>query len=938
MTPAAAPLPEQVFLSYSHNDRPAALALRAALEAAGLSVFRDDESIRSGDRWLERLQDAVHGCSAFVVLAGRDGVRRWVGAEVQVALIRHLSPAADEQRLPLFPVLLPDVTPESLPPFLALFQACCWAPPEAVPAALIDAIKVRRIAFDPRQTFEGCPFLGLNAFGRANAQLFFGRRKETLEALACLGDQQQTNPEGLRGGGANYRRWLQIAGNSGAGKSSLVNAGMLPMIEQGALWARTGFERWRILGPMMPGKDPLGKLAEVIEHALIPEAASRDMGQRLQQLEQDERALALVLRNFKEEESAFLLVVDQFEELFTFADEGRRKQFDALLANALHDPECPLFVISTVRADFLDRFEQLPRLQEIYNSHCHHYFLPTISEHGLREVIEEPARLAALDVSEVTTAIIEDARDEIGALPLVENALFTLWQQCSDNRLSGERYREANGIAGMLSTQADDLLARIDRELPKGRQAALELLLRLTRINDEGRHSRQRITREEAVMVAGAGKDEAGERVLQLLSGERSRDQPGHAVSGVLRLITTSEEQQRRYVDLIHETLIRARGKDDKTGKRVGYWPVLYDYIEKNRDRDMLRQQLHFQTEQWLGGSPVGRLGNLAGWRDLSRYRPLRVPGRSDEGRFLTWSRWKTRAQLALLSVLVLFVGESYLWMRKHDLPPESMLMQQRYRLGYAPLPELVAIPAGSFAMGEQDDAFVKQLPEELLANFGVPGGHIEIAQGFSLGRYEVTYEQFDYYVWEQQRAGRGKVAYPTTAKGGRGARPAVNVNWVEAVAYAAWLGKRSQRNCRLPTEAEWEHAARAKTNTAYWWGDEVRRRQDGIEEAMANCRDCGSAWDGDRSAPVGSFAANAFGVHDTSGNVWEWTCSTWRPRFDGNEQQCAAAENTEARVVRGGSWDGGSAGARSAARYYLSPDARDYYLGFRVLCSFPIE
>ena len=140
MTPAAAPLPEQVFLSYSHNDRPAALALRAALEAAGLSVFRDDESIRSGDRWLERLQAAVHGCSAFVVLAGRDGVRRWVGAEVQVALIRHLSPAADEQRLPLFPVLLPDVTPESLPPFLALFQACCWAPPEAVPAALIDAI------------------------------------------------------------------------------------------------------------------------------------------------------------------------------------------------------------------------------------------------------------------------------------------------------------------------------------------------------------------------------------------------------------------------------------------------------------------------------------------------------------------------------------------------------------------------------------------------------------------------------------------------------------------------------------------------------------------------------------------------------------------------------------------------------------------------------
>jgi hypothetical protein len=115
-----------------------------------------------------------------------------------------------------------------------------------------------------------------------------------------------------------------------------------------------------------------------------------------------------------------------------------------------------------VRADFLDRFEQLPRLQAIYNSHCKRYFLPTISEHGLREVIEQPARLAGLDVSEVSTAIIDNARDEIGALPLVENALFTLWQQRQGNVLSGERYRQLNGIAGMLSAQADALLARID--------------------------------------------------------------------------------------------------------------------------------------------------------------------------------------------------------------------------------------------------------------------------------------------------------------------------------------------------------------------------------------------------------------------------------------------------------------------------------------------
>ena len=125
--------------------------------------------------------------------------------------------------------------------------------------------------------FEGCPFLGLNAFQQKDARLFFGRRQETLEALACLGDQQQTNPENLHGsGGTHYCRWLQIEGNSGSGKSSLVNAGMLPMIERGALWARTGFDHWRMLGPMLPGKDPLGNLATALDHGLIPDSSQRD--------------------------------------------------------------------------------------------------------------------------------------------------------------------------------------------------------------------------------------------------------------------------------------------------------------------------------------------------------------------------------------------------------------------------------------------------------------------------------------------------------------------------------------------------------------------------------------------------------------------------------------------------------------------------------------
>lgn len=943
--PTASPqATELVFLSYNRADQGAANDLRMKLEMDQLSVFMADESLRVGDRWLGRLQEVLQGCSAFVVLAGRDGVRRWVGAEVQVALIRNLSPEEDEDRLPIFPILLEEALPETLPPLLALFQATRWTPSEALPAGLTDAIRKHAIRLDSPPAIKGCPFVGLNAFTSKDSRLFFGRRRETLEALACLGDQQQANPEGLRGGGGGaYCRWLQIEGNSGTGKSSLVNAGMLPMIEQGALWARTGFERWIILGPMMPGQDPLSLLVDVLEHGLITDHREPHMLARQQLFERDERALAFALRDFKAEQTAFLLIVDQFEELFTFAKTAASKQFDALLANALQDAECPLFLISTVRADFLDRFEQLPRLQAIYNSHCKRYFLPTISEHGLREIIEQPARLAGLDVNEVKAAILEDARDELGALPLVENALFTLWQPGQSKTLSGERYLQLKGIAGMLSTQADELLARIDGQVSKGRQAALELLLLLTRINDEGRHTRQRIPREEAVMLAGDGKREVGERVLQLLSGERRADAPAQAHTGALRLITISkesEEDKRQYVDLIHETLIRARSKDEQTGKAIGYWPTLYDYIENNRDRPMLRQQLRFQAEQWGKSHAVGRWWNLAGWHDLWRYRRLRVAAGSDDERFVYWSRWKARGQFLLLALLFAFVGESYLWTRKHSLPVDYMVLHQRFRLGYAPVPELVPISAGSLDMGEQNKKFVKELDKKDWPYFGVPGIHIEIRHGFSLAKHEVTYEQFDYYVWETHRADESDVAYPTTGKGGRGTRPVVNVKWHEARAYTEWLGKHIKKTCRLPSEAEWEHAARGKENrsTAYPWGDDIPRSGGDKEGSFAKCGKCSSTGGDDQSAPVGSFPGNSFGLHDTSGNVWEWTCSLWREQFDGNEQRCVVPEESQPMVVRGGSWETRADYARSAARDDHGPNSAYPSVGFRPLCESSIE
>jgi hypothetical protein len=150
--------------------------LRAALEKAGLSVFKDDDSLRGGDRWLERLQQ---------VLQRLFGLRRAGRARRRAALGRRRSagradpaPVGREGRRP--PADLPDPArrraPETLPPFLALFQASRWTATEALPAGLIDAIRAHAIRLDSPPAIEGCPFVGLNAFTSKDARLFFGRR------------------------------------------------------------------------------------------------------------------------------------------------------------------------------------------------------------------------------------------------------------------------------------------------------------------------------------------------------------------------------------------------------------------------------------------------------------------------------------------------------------------------------------------------------------------------------------------------------------------------------------------------------------------------------------------------------------------------------------------------------------------------------------------
>ena len=232
--------------------------------------------------------------------------------------------------------------------------------------------------------------------------------------------------------------------------------------------------------------------------------------------------------------------------------------------------------------------------------------------------------------------------------------------------------------------------------------------------------------------------------------------------------------------------------------------------------------------------------------------------------------------------------------------------------------PQMVAIPAGTFQMGSPAGETGRESDEGPL--------HRVTVAAFALGRYEVTFAE---YLLFAQATGR---AQPSDKGWGGGRRPVINVSWTDAQGYATWLSKETGQTYRLPSEAEWEYAARAGTTTANWWGDDIQRGT----EVMANCDGCGSEWDLTKTAPVGQFAANAFGLHDMHGNVWEWTQDCWHGSYVGAPKDGAAWEATEGgdctfRVVRGGSWFGEPAWVRSAFRNRLNPGSRNLGYGFRL-------
>ncbi|SDF23237.1 AAA ATPase domain-containing protein [Myxococcus virescens] len=452
---------------------------------------------------------------------------------------------------------------------------------EKQPVARPDMTRCRAV-FERAWALDAdeCPVPGLAPFTEAHAELFFGRQVEARGLLERLEEAR-----------LGTRRWVQLEGPSGVGKSSLIQAALLPGVK--ALSSEEG-PRW-LIATMRPSDTPLRHLAE----ALVAAYAAVGVTERRDDLEASLRSGPVALHDFvtKHTPSGFrlLLVLEPMEELFTLGS-AELAAVDALLSAALAAPETPLRLFTSLRSDFIHRLEQMPSLPHHLHAAARFPLLP-MGDEALSQVVQGMAGRARLRLSEgLAERMVQDVRSEGGRLPLLGHTLQRMWMLSGGAPLTHEHYERLGGVGGALALDAEALLERLGEA---GKQRAKWLLLELVQVGRGTPDTRRPRSRKD--VLAAAGDDALAEQVLHRLSGIPLGQSPAEP-SG-LRLVVLSGERDPslQRVELVHETLLH----------RV---PSLVSWLE--RERVLLERQSDLegvanaweQAHRPLEGLPTGTL------------------------------------------------------------------------------------------------------------------------------------------------------------------------------------------------------------------------------------------------------------------------------------------------------------------------------------------
>ncbi|MBI1877295.1 MAG: protein kinase [Chloroflexi bacterium] len=465
------------------------------------------------------------------------------------------------------------------------------------------------------------PYKGLRPFQEADAADFFGREALTEQLLARLGEVRMEdsgsrieNSQKLVPSSATldppssifYPRFLAVVGPSGSGKSSVVRAGLIPAVRRGAL---PDSDTWFVV-QMLPGAHPL----EELEAALLRIAVNPPES-LLNQMREDERGLLRAIRRSLPDESELLLVIDQFEEVFTLVEDRTERAcfLDGLLA-AVSDPRSSLRLIVTLRADFYDRPLLYPAMGELMRQHTE-VVLP-LSATEVERAIAGPAERVGVRLEQgLAAAILGDVSEQPGALPLLQYALTELFERREDHTLTRAAYQASGGVLGALARRADELYDGLDAA---SQEAARQLFLRLVTLGEGTEDTRRRVLRVEVEALAASMTADRRPQTADGSSPQISAvgGQPSAVIGQVIdqfgryRLLSFDRDPLTRgpTVEVAHEALLRE-------------WGRLREWLDASRGDIRLQRLLATAATEWQEAGQEAsfllrgtRLDQFAGW------------------------------------------------------------------------------------------------------------------------------------------------------------------------------------------------------------------------------------------------------------------------------------------------------------------------------------
>jgi formylglycine-generating enzyme required for sulfatase activity len=953
----------RIFLSHSSANNAEAVALRDWLASNGWKdeIFLDldpKRGIAAGERWERALHEAANRCEAVLFLVSK----AWLGSGWCLKEF-HLAHGLNKQ---LLGVLIEDLPLDKLPEELAgtwqIVRLAAGRDHVMLRAVLpvtheeahvhFSAEGLQRLkhgleeagldaeyfAWPPKNDPKRAPYRGLRPLEAEDTGIFFGRGGPIVEALDRLRGLRETTPP----------RLLVILGASGAGKSSFVRAGLflrlkrddrnflpLPVIrpERAAISGETGFLRALESGFAAGGITiSLADLREAIQGGAVK------LKPLLQALADKATPMAAD-GGAKPKPPTLILSIDQAEELFT-AEEAQ--PFLALLRDLIKDDAPAVVAVFTIRSD---KYERLQLAQELEGVHQETLSLPPMPKGSYAEVVKGPARrldgtARALNIEDtLVDALLADieAGGAKDALPLLAFTLEWLYGEYhAGGRLKLSHYQALGRVKGSIEAAVEHALKAADADpaIPKDRLARLALLRRglipwLAGIDPDTGAPRRRVARLSEIPT-------------------EARPLIQHLVDQRLLATDVTKDTGAATIEPAHEALLRQWGTlQGWLAEDAGLLAVLEgvkrasrDWAANNRDR------------AWLAHAT----DRLAAAEQLSARPDLAANLEPTDREYVACCR-KAEAdarrgkRLLLASIYVLLVGviaglvgwieQSYIkeqwrwwavtrpYVVSHVRPfvlttPQEQALKPGDLLKECATgcPDMIVVPAGSFMMGEPArDNNPNQQPQHM----------VTITTPFAVSKYELTFFEWDTCVdYGNCPQGVSDSAF------GRGLRPVINVSWDEAQRYVAWLSKITGKTYRLLSEAEYEYATRAGTQTAYPWGDNIRLN--GMP--MANCPGCGSEWDSRGTAPVGSFAPNQFGLYDMVNNVWSWTEDCVH-NYHGDQHGYDGAPidgsawieggNCKTRMYRGAAWGSTPNDLRSAFRGWTATDFRSRGMGLRV-------